>query len=413
MKREVNLGALTRDVRGLTFRERVRHGGRQLSTLFGARGGYLRRLDSANDREVLVWDPERQKAVPMLMFACNSYLGVTNHPLVAERVVQAVREWGTGLAGGPAVCGYTKLHAELEERLAAFKHAEDALLFPTGYQANVGMLTGLINPTDVILYDELSHASIVDGVRMSGVKAHRFLHNDVDDLGEAMSRDVREGRDVFAVVEGVYSMDGDIAPLDRIVPLCREHGAILMVDDAHGTAVLGDTGAGTSEHFGVSKDVDVTVTTFSKSFGVVGGAITGSRDLVAYLRYFASSYIFSTSLPPAMLASVVGALDVLEREPDRPKRLRENVDYLVQGLRRIGISIDAPSAIVILRAPRGMDLRETSRRFEDAGLYVGVVEYPAVPMNQQRFRISLMSNHTRQDLDRLLACIEELWEPWL
>jgi glycine C-acetyltransferase len=154
------------------------------------------------------------------------------------------------------------------------------------------------------------------------------------------------------------------------------------------------------------------VTTFSKSLAVVGGAITGSRDLTNYLRYFASSYVFSTALPPPILGAVHGALDVLEREPDLPQRLRDNVRYFTDGLARIGIRVDAPAAIVVLRTPRGMNLRETSRRFEDAGLYVGVVEYPAVAVNQQRFRISMMATHTRNDIDRLLACVEELWEPY-
>jgi glycine C-acetyltransferase len=406
------LGHLVRETRGLSFKERIAHAGPPLGRIIGGPGSpYLRCLTSPNEREVEIVDSETGKPRKMLMFACNSYLGLCNHPHVVERVQAAVRDYGVGIAGSALVCGYSKLAQELEERLSAFKHAEASMIFPTGYQANVGVCSGLFNPTDMVLYDELSHTSLNDGLRMSGVKSKKFLHNDAADLDSLLEREGgKKGRDLFVAVEGVYSMDGDVAPLDKIAPACRKHGAALIVDDAHGTGVLGKTGAGTAEEHGV--DVDVAVTTFSKAFGVVGAAVSASRDIVNYLRYFANSYVFSTALPPMVMAAVLGGLEVLEKEPSLRTTLLDNVRYTVAGLKRLGIEVEAPAAIIALKTPREMNIRQAWRRFDGAGIYVGVVEFPAVPLNAQRFRISLMSTHTKADIDRLLACVDEIWEPF-
>jgi glycine C-acetyltransferase len=408
----IDLGKLVREARQRTFKERIAHAGRPLDRLIGKPGSpYLRCLTSPNQREVEVLDQTTGKPRKMLMFACNSYLGLTNHPHVRERVLAAVRDYGVGIAGSAIVCGYSRLAAELEERLSAFKHAEASMIFPTGYQANVGVCTGLLNPNDLIIYDELSHTSLVDGIRMAGVKNKKFLHNDAADLQSVLEREAgKPGRDLFVGVEGVYSMDGDTAPLDRIAPACKQRGAILIVDDAHGTGVLGRTGAGTAEEYGV--DVDVTVTTFSKAFGVVGAAVSASRDVVSCLRYFANSYVFSTALPPMVMAAVLGGLEVLAEEPQLRTQVLDNVKYTVAGLKKIGVEVHAPAAILAIRVPPEMNIRQAWRRFDDAGLFVGVVEYPAVALNAQRFRISLMSTHTRADLDRLLAVFEEIWEPY-
>jgi glycine C-acetyltransferase len=405
----IDLGKLIRDTRAARFDERIALAGPVLDDFIGGPDAYyLRVLASPNEREVEVYDRSTGQTRRMLMFAANSYLALTNHSLVRKRVLAAVDEYGVGIAGSAIVCGYSKLHLELEERLSALKHTEATLIFPTGYSANVGTWTGLTNPSDVILYDELSHTSTCDGIKLAGVESFRFLHNDVDDLRSLLTDEVagREG-DVFVGVEGVYSMDGDLAPLDRLVPACKEHGAILVVDDAHGTAVLGENGAGTAEHFGVS--ADVSITTFSKAFGVVGAAVSASRDIVSYLRYFANSYVFSTSLPPMVIAAVLGGLDALEQEPELRTRLRDNVNYTLQQLSRIGIDTRAPAGIIMINVPSDLDVRAAAKRFADAGIFVGVVAYPAVPLHQQRFRLGMTPAHTRQDIDRLIGCVEEIW----
>jgi glycine C-acetyltransferase len=205
-------------------------------------------------------------------------------------------------------------------------------------------------------------------------------------------------------------MDGDLAPLDQLAPLCRQHGARLILDDAHGTGVLGASGAGTAEHFGLAGQVDVTMGTFSKVFGAVGGFLSGAGPLVEYLRFFARSYMFSASLPPAVAAAVLAGLDVLAAEPERRRLLRTNVDYAVQGLRALGFNVATPSAIIALRVPLHMDLRRAAHRFHELGVFVNAVEYPAVPRREQRFRISLMATHTRADLDRLLESVATVWK---
>jgi glycine C-acetyltransferase len=210
-------------------------------------------------------------------------------------------------------------------------------------------------------------------------------------------------------VEGVYSMDGDLAPLDRIVELCEAHGAILIVDDAHGTGVMGAKGSGTAEHFGVEGKIPLTMGTFSKAFAVTGAFVAGPQPIISYLRFFARSYMFSASLPPMVLAAVLGGLDVLEAEPERLVRLRENVARAAAGLNAIGIPVRPEAAIIPLLVPQSMNIRQAGRRFHERGIFVNSVEYPAVPISQQRFRISMMATHRCEDIDTLLSAVEEIW----
>lgn len=370
----------------------------------------MRCITSAADREVTIVDPFTGTPKQMLMFGSNSYLGIANHPYVKERVQQAIREYGVGIGGPPLLNGYTKLHRELEERLAALKGAEDALVFGSGYSANVGLVTGLVNPTDTVLYDIYSHASFCDGLKMSGVNSAHFPHNNTSRLrGLLEVYRQRTDQDIFVGVEGVYSMDGDLAPLDVIVPLCKSQNAILMVDDAHGTGVMGPHGRGTAEHFGLEGQVDITMGTFSKTFSATGGFVAASKPIINYLRFFARSYMFSASLPPTVVATVLAGLDVMEQEPDRLRQLWDNVAYANEGLTNLGFALKSESPIFPLIVPVGMDLREAAHRFHDAGVFVNSIEYPAVPISQQRFRVSLMATHTKQDLDRLLEVVEEIW----
>jgi len=369
----------------------------------------MRCINSPTDREVRIVDPLSGETRSMLMFGSNSYLGLADNPHVRERAQRAIDEFGVGLGGPPLLNGYTTLHRELEERLAALKGTEDALIFSSGYSANVGLVTGLMNSKDVVLYDSYSHASFCDGIKMAGVQSFRFPHNDLVQLRRLLEQNASNNHDTYVGVEGVYSMDGDIAPLDALVDLCEEFGAILIVDDAHGTGVMGKHGHGTAEHFGVESRVPITMGTFSKAFSVTGAFVAGSRDVINYLRFFARSYMFSASLPPPVVATVLAGLEVMEREPERLETLRENVRYATEGLRRLGFTMNPEAAIIPILVPTSIDIRKASRKFHERGIFINSVEYPAVPVSQQRFRVSMMATHTKDDIDRLLTAVKEVW----
>ena len=380
------------------------------STFANYQSMYMRLVDSPADREVEIIEAASGERKKMLMFGSNNYLGLANHRHVRAAVRRAIGEYGVGLAGPPLFNGYTKLHRQLEERLSALKHAEDTLIFPTGYSANVGLMTCLTGRRDQVLFDDYHHASLRDGLRMSKVESQSFRHNDVGELRTLLATPRPEPLgDTFVCVEGVYSMDGDLAPLPEIVPLCKERKAVLILDDAHGTGVMGESGSGTAEHFGLEKAIDITMGTFSKAFGVVGGFVSSSRPIVSYMRVFARSYMFSASLPPVVITAVLAGLDVIEREPWLRARLRDNAGYAAEGFRRLGFDVHPESAIIALRVPEAMNIRAAALRFHEAGVFVNCVEYPAVPIDQQRFRVSLMATHTKDDIDRLLEVTADIW----
>ena len=370
---------------------------------------YMRQVTSAADREVDIIDPLTNHKKKMLMFGSNNYLGLSNHPDVRKHVKCAIEKFGVGIGGPPLLNGYTHLYRELEEELAALKHAEDSLLFSSGYSANLGLLSAIISQHDKMYYDEYSHASFCDGLRLAKADATSFKHNDIKELKYHLNQNNTSSGDVFVGVEGVYSMDGDLAPLNLVASLCKKNKAILIVDDAHGTGVMGKTGSGTASHFGIDAKVDITMGTFSKTFGVCGGFISSSKPIINYLRYFARSYMFSASLPPVVVAAVLAGLNVMKNEPDRLKNLHKNVRYASTGLKKIGINMNPQSAILALRVPETINIRDAACHFHRAGIFVNSIEYPAVPLNEQRFRISLMATHTKDDIDRLISTIEEVW----
>jgi glycine C-acetyltransferase len=369
---------------------------------------YMRQVTSAADRETEVVDPFTKRKKRMLMFGSNNYLGLANHPYVREQVKKAINKYGVGIGGPPLLNGYTNLYRKLEEKLASLKHTEDCLLFSSGYSANVGLLSALINHGDKVFYDEYSHASFCDGLRMAKADAVAFKHNDIKELETLLNQKNTSG-DTFVGVEGVYSMDGDLAPLNEVAALCKKNKSILIVDDAHGTGVMGNTGSGTGEHFGVDEMIDITMGTFSKTFGVSGGFISASKPIVNYLRYFARSYMFSASLPPVVIAAVLAGLKVIKNQPELIKKLKKNVHYASAGLKNLGFNINPQSSIIALRVPETMNIREAAYFFHKAGIFINSIEYPAVPLNQQRFRISLMASHTKDDINRLLSVIDEVW----
>ncbi len=372
---------------------------------------YLRTVTAAADREIEILDPYSGKRKKMLMFGSNNYLGFANDPFIRAEVRKAMEKFGAGIGGPPLLNGYTRLHRELEERLSALKHAEDTLIFPTGYSANVGLLTGLMSAGDCVIFDEISHASFRDGLRMAGTDSVTFPHNNMEGLENHLrQRATVSSGETFVGVEVAYSMDGDLAPLDTISDLCRYYHARLIVDDAHGTGVMGAGGSGTAEHFGVSGKIDIHMGTFSKTFAVTGGFISAGKELVHYLRFFARSYMFSASLPPTVVAAVLAGIKLMKKEPWRQKRLHENVVYAAAGLRRLGFPVRPHAAIIALRVPPAMNIRQAAHLFHTKGIFVNSVEYPAVAADQQRFRISIMASHTKDDIDRLLEVVDGVWK---
>jgi glycine C-acetyltransferase len=371
---------------------------------------HLRCISSAADRIVKVIDSYTGEIRTMLMFGSNNYLGLANHPYIKEFVCRMIQKYGAGIGGPPLLNGYTALHHELEERLAHLKGAEDVLLFSSGYGANVGLVSALMNSEDLVVYDSYSHASFHDGIKMSGVQAVHFSHNDVELLEQTLERtESMNFKDRFVGVEGVYSMDGDVAPLDKIIPICKKNNSILIVDDAHGTGVMGKKGSGTAEHFGLEGDVDITMGTFSKTFAVTGGFVAASKSIINYLRFFARSYMFSASLPPSVVATVLAALDVMEKEPELQQKLRDNINYTASCLNQLGFPANSLTPIFPLMVPVDMNIRNAAFEFHQKGIFINSIEYPAVPKSQQRFRISIMATHTKEDIDRLMEVISEIW----
>jgi glycine C-acetyltransferase len=409
---ELSLHQLQHEGGKLRLRERLTFAGEELARMITASNGLgLFQVRSGSGRLVEVADALSGDTTTMVMFGSNNYLGISDHPHVRACAEQAVREHGAGTAGPPIFNGYSRMHQELEERLAAFKRTEAAMLFASGYAANLGVLSGLLRPVDLPVFDDLVHASFWDGIRLAGVdRFRRFRHNDADHLDRVLGSATKVmGRDLYVGLEGVYSMDGDLAPLDRIVPVARRHGALIVLDDAHATGVVGDRGNGSAHHFGVAGEVDITTATLGKAFGVLGGVVCASTDIVTYLRFVARSHLFSTAPPPTIVAAALAALDVLEQEPDRRAALLENVAYAAEGLAPFGVQGNPATAILALPLPDDLDPSLVAACLWRHRVFVNYAPFPAVPKGKERFRISVMATHTRDDIDRLVGCIAELW----
>ena len=380
-------------------------------------GIYARRLLGQNDRVVEIFDLETQKPKTMLMMGSNNYLGLSCHPQVKARTAKAIEEFGTGMSGPYLLSGMTALHEELENRLAKLKGAEAALIYPTGYQTNIGWVAGLCRDSDIIIYDEMSHASFFDALMMAksyfpGLEAFAFKHNDVDHLSQILERirgrkAVHQGQ-IFVTVEGVYSMDGDLAPLPQIRAVCDRHDALLAVDDAHGTLVLGERGGGTDEHFGMEDKIDITIGTFSKAFASTGGFIAGRKDIIDYLRIFSRAHMFSAHLAPPTAGTILGCLDVVEQQPQLLKQLHENVRYLISSLHEIGIHLKNECPILPVMIPSDIDIKKFALQVHREGVFVNPVMYPAVSKTQQRLRMNVMATHTREDINRAVTVLEKV-----
>jgi len=349
----------------------------------------------------------RYKGHELIMCGSNNYLGLTTHPKVREAAIEAIRRYGTSCTGSRFLNGTLALHEQLEAELAEFVGKEAALVFSTGYQVNLGTISCLVGRNDVVILDRDDHASIVDGCRLSFGKIKRFRHNDMADL-ERVLRSVPSDVGKLVVVDGVFSMGGDIAPLPDIVELCQKYGARLMVDDAHSIGVLGG-GRGTAAHFGVTDQVDLIMCTFSKSFASLGGFIAGDAPVIDYIKHHARSLIFSASMPPANIAASLAALEVMRSEPERIERLLHNARKMKEGLTSLGFNT-GKSETPIIPVIIGDDMLTFTmwRRLFEEGVFVNPVISPAVPPNHQLLRTSYMATHTDEQLDRVLEIFEKV-----
>ncbi len=338
----------------------------------------------------------------LIMCGSNNYLGLTTHPKVREAAIEAIRKYGTSNTGSRFLNGTLRLHKELEEELADFVGKEAALVFSTGYQTNLGTIQAMVNREDVVVLDRADHASIVDGALLSQGRILRFKHNDMNDLERVLSR-IEPSRGRMVVVDGIYSMDGDIAPLPEMIAICRRYNARLMVDDAHSMGVLGPQGNGTAAHFGVTEGVDLIMSTFSKSFASLGGFIAGDADVVQYIQHFGRSMIFSASIPAANAAAARAALRIMKEEPERRERLWTIARRVKQELTAMGYDTGTSETpiIPIIIGDHMKTIFVWKRLFEE-GVFVNPVLPPAVPPNKSLLRTSYMATHTDEQIDRVL-----------
>ena len=344
----------------------------------------------------------------VINLSSNNYLGLTTHPKLKEAAIQAVRTLGAGSGSVRTIAGTMKLHMELERRIAAFKKTEASVVFQSGFAANAGTVSSLLGKEDLIISDELNHASIIDGARLSRAQIRVFPHRDV----EALERLLEETRDVkrrLVITDGVFSMDGDVAPLPKIAALARAHGAIMMIDDAHSSGVLGKAGRGTVDHFDLHGQVDVQVGTLSKAIGVLGGYVCGSKSLIEYLYHRARPFLFSTSHPPAVAAACLAAFDVLEQEPERIEKLWANTRRFKAGLARLGFNTGSSETPItpILVGEADLAMRFSDRLFE-RGVFAQGIGYPTVAKGKARLRTIVTATHTDEDLDRALSILGEV-----
>ena len=362
---------------------------------------FFRVIESAQDPEVSIGGRR------LIMLGSNNYLGLTNHPRVKEAAIEAIRRYGSGCAGSRFLNGTLDLHVLLEERLAEFTRQEAAVTFATGFQVNLGVISCLVGKGDTVYLDKQDHACIIDGARLSFGEVRKFRHNDPSDLRRQMRQDGGRGR--FIVVDGVFSMEGDIAPVPEILAAARESGAGVMVDDAHGIGVLGPTGRGTCEHFGVEEEVDLIMGTFSKSLASVGGFIAGDATIIDYIKHKARTMIFSAAPPPASVAAALATLDIIEGEPDRRARLWQNTLFFREGLRSLGLDTgNSQTPVVPIVVGEDMVALEMVHRLHEAGVFVNCVLSPATPPGRALIRTSLMATHTREQLARALEAIEKV-----
>ena len=355
---------------------------------------YFRAIESAQDTQVTI------DGKPVLMFGSNSYLGLTNHPYIKEAAIRAIHKYGTGCAGSRFLNGTLDLHIALEDRLARFVGKESAILFSTGFQVNIGVLSCLTGRNDYILLDEMDHASIIDGCRLSFSRIVKYGHNDMADL-ECKLRVLPEEAVKLIVVDGVFSMEGDFVVLPAIAFLANKYGANIMIDDAHALGVIGKNGSGTASHFNLTSQVDLISGTFSKSLASLGGFVASDSATIDYIKHSARSLIFSASMPPSTVASALAALDIIVREPERIVKLWENTHYAAKLMLAEGFDLGVTESPIL-----PIYIRENDKTFlvakylQDAGIFVNPIVSPAIPSNSSLIRFSLMATHSFKQIEQ-------------
>lgn len=367
---------------------------------------YFRVIESDQDTEVII------NGKKVLMFGSNAYLGLTNHPKVKEAAIEAIKKYGTGCAGSRFLNGTLDLHNMLEHRLAEFVGKEDALVYSTGFQVNLGVVSCLTGREDYILWDDRDHASIIEGHRLSFSTKFKYKHNDMESLEKQLQK-CNPDKIKLIVMDGVFSMEGDIANLPEIVRLAKKYDASIMVDEAHGLGVLGDHGRGTCNYFGVTDDVDLIMGTFSKSLASIGGFIAADKDTINFLRHNSRSYIFSASNTPAATAAAGAALDIMLNEPERIEHLWKLTHYALDGFRNMGCEIGNTSTPIIPLFIRDNNLTFLIvKELFDARIFVNPVVSPAVAPEDTLIRFSLMATHTKEQLDYALEEIHKVFKKY-
>ena len=365
---------------------------------------YFREIQSDQDTEVII------SGKKVLMFGSNAYLGLTNHPKVKEAAIEAIKKYGTGCAGSRFLNGTLDIHIQLEKRLAEFVGKEDAIVYSTGFQVNLGVVSCLTGREDYILWDELDHASIIEGHRLSFSTKLKYKHNDMESLEKQLQK-CDPDKVKLIVTDGGFSMEGDVAKLPEICALAKKYNANVMVDEAHGLGVFGKQGRGTCDHFGVTNDVDLIMGTFSKSLASIGGFIAADESIINYLRHHSRSYIFSASNTPAATAAANAALDIMINEPERIEHLWKLTNYALDGFRQMGCEIGHTSTPIIPLFIRDNDLTFTIvKELFEAGIFVNPVVSPAVASEDTLIRFSLMATHTKEQLDYALEQIHRVFK---
>lgn len=353
-------------------------------------------IQSHQDRKVVIDGRE------VIQLCSNNYLGLANHPALKKAAIEAIEQYGAGTASVRAIAGTFDIHVKLEKKLAAFKGTEDSVLFPSGFSANVGVLTSLLKEEDVVISDELNHASIIDGIRLCGATKRIYRHSDMGDLKKAL-QEHKNKKQKLIITDGVFSMDGDVAKLPEIVQLAEEYQALVMVDDAHASGVLGKNGRGTVDYYSLHGRVAIQVGTLSKAIGVLGGYVATSRDLCDKIKSKARPYLFTTSLPPSVVASCQAALDLLIKEPERIQALWENAHYFKKGLTNLGFDVgNTETPIIPIRVGEEETATRFSQRLLEEGIYTLEIRFPMVGKGKARLRTIVTAAHRVEDLDKAL-----------
>src|SRR5277367_508816 len=392
----------------LSQRQQLKHLTAALDDL-KQRGTYFK-LRVLEDEQGPVCTYDGKKVINL---ASNNYLGLCNHPTLREAALEATRRYGVGSGAVRTIAGTMKIHMDLEEKIARFKNVEACVVFQSGFAANAGTVSSILGKEDFIISDELNHASIIDGARLSRAKIKVFRHKDTAHAEEQLKEIANEPGRKLIITDGVFSMDGDIGPVDKLCDLADKYGAIMMVDDAHASGVLGRNGRGSIDHFGCHGRVDVQVGTLSKAIGALGGYVCGSRDLIDYLYHRARPFLFSTSHPPSVAATCIAAFDLLENEPERIERLWSNTRYFKAELGRIGFDIGgvttpaSETPITPILIGDGKKTMEFSKTLFDAGLMATGIAFPTVPEGKARIRTIMTSEHTKDQLDQALDTLEK------